>query len=1609
MVNLLTGDFNFNLPILEVPGPEGNFAIPLSYHAGIGPEQEASWTGLGWNINAGAIARNINQFPDDASGEEQYVTAQDFTGTTGWNRVFNHPFRDDWNSQTGYHGNINLLDLIEVDFGNRTDVGIGGIHVADGGVSVDPVQFIQAGATVATMGMGAVGTGFATVAKQAAIDLTINAAVSFAMPINTPGAPTAGSWSYSKATTGRSYQAHWKTSLLFGTPIVSRKKSWKIWLDHTRVEDMNGVLYLQSAEETPGGSLNVLTNNVNKTRKSFSRVNYEGATSDINFAISSGSYNTQSPPTVLATDSYLVNAPGVSGSIKPYRLEAGSVAMPKEMSEFYSSFNLMPYLDYKVPFIYEGGISNKYYHHVGNNTSNPFGYVYGMDIDIGQGAWDYKLDDAIFGSANSERIRQDIEPIKKVPQGNHIEWVKNDDITFGTVQTGQWPSGFIDFLSGEGLGASDRYAFRIKTSDNATAYKISYSASIINFTSATQIPVKDPSFLQQLSNNVPLRITISSSSPVASITVNATIVSTNSTAVTINSMPDLAQFIGRSVNLLLEYDSKPDMSNGIGGFTITSADGTGYHFALPVYGYDERSEMISISDANKRSIVSRYFPFAYTWLLTAITGPDFIDRNGNQMVDVDDWGHWVKFNYGRHQSATDYEWRIPYTGEIVSSEGTVKGYERGKKQLYYLNSIETRSHVALFMKSERADGVSAQGGIAPLRLDEICLLQRKHYEQLYPDYAISKFSNKVDVLCQTSQFAPSGVRNFVNRNCVKRVCFNYDYSLCKNTPNTIVASNPQKGKLTLKSISIRGRNDLKVVPDYKFEYTSNQNYNSSAWDGWGMNGGGRLVNQQFESGSDWSLSKIITPLGGEISVNYERDTYSSISGEQILDTPIGYGKANFADGPEAFRTIHRQDDGYFNVGDDIVITQGSALYTCPANFSYSSPFSGQYTVASVNPTSITLTSDFVNSGCGSNGIFIEDITASITKVLRHKKGGNLRVGSVVITDETGKESKQRYLYTTEDGFSSGVVSVEPEYIRTNNFYFYDYLRYPQTPVIYGRVSVLNGKLSSDDDYYSKQVFEFKTPHQDQLIFAPTDQGSTSHIFKKLFKFIDRTSEIGKLKSVKIYNKNGMTAESQLTYTSQVSSGGGNYNGVYSEGTLMSDFSSVSGGSSFAYRINRTTVVTHPYTIKKITNSKDGFVSYTENLDWDLLTGKVLQKVDKSSLGVYIKTVIKPAYKETAYAELGSKAYNTSIVNNRNMLLADAATYQYRSDASGSNLRLIGAEIQTWKKNWDNYRHYNGTGYIDLNEQVSINNPVWRKGPAYVWKGDYSLIAASTDGTYTFSPSDEFNFSTTPSNLWQYTGEILRFDHFGMPLESKDMNDIHSSVKLGYNDQIVIAAASNAEYNEMAFSSAEDIYGDKPFFGGEIAIGNGTVKYLSKGQTTTTHTGDAIVSLPSSGYSFKYKTTGLKAGKRYRASVWTNSVSGRIYYKINGSEELSDPPSPAKLVNGWYRIDLELSKTSDFDLEIGVKSLADGVYFDDFRFQPSESVMVCYVYPPSDFTFTASSPIFSNYTYVLDNQNLYTKFEHNERGVLTKTYKESLKHGVKLLTESKENFRRFTIE
>lgn len=71
MVNTFTGSFAYNIPIIDIPGPEGSgYAMSLAYDQGAGMETEASWVGFGWNLSPGAINRNKRGFADELNGEK---------------------------------------------------------------------------------------------------------------------------------------------------------------------------------------------------------------------------------------------------------------------------------------------------------------------------------------------------------------------------------------------------------------------------------------------------------------------------------------------------------------------------------------------------------------------------------------------------------------------------------------------------------------------------------------------------------------------------------------------------------------------------------------------------------------------------------------------------------------------------------------------------------------------------------------------------------------------------------------------------------------------------------------------------------------------------------------------------------------------------------------------------------------------------------------------------------------------------------------------------------------------------------------------------------------------------------------------------------------------------------------------------------------------------------------------------------------------------------------------------------------------------------------------------------------------------------------------------
>ena len=203
---------------------------------------------------------------------------------------------------------------------------------------------------------------------------------------------------------------------------------------------------------------------------------------------------------------------------------------------------------------------------------------------------------------------------------------------------------------------------------------------------------------------------------------------------------------------LLKYDkvTSIDRENSairdqIGEFSVVNEDGKTYIYGLPVYSKSERSynyfingvqckienrdrvttnsvltngENGTISDLKKVG-QSDDTPYANNYLLTAILDQDYVDVD-NDGPDEDDLGGWVKFSYEKvfgdqniNNDNTWYKWRMPYSGlnympnDVIENIDDMGAVSMGYKEVYYLKSIETKTHVAEFNLKKRNDCLPA--------------------------------------------------------------------------------------------------------------------------------------------------------------------------------------------------------------------------------------------------------------------------------------------------------------------------------------------------------------------------------------------------------------------------------------------------------------------------------------------------------------------------------------------------------------------------------------------------------------------------------------------------------------------------------------------------------------------------------------------------------------------------------------------------------------------------------------------------------------------------------------------------------------------------------------
>ncbi len=1673
MVNLLTGDFSFNMPILEVPGPEGGFSLPLSYASGIGLDQEASWVGLGWSMNAGAITRSIVEYPDDAKGETFVIHRGNDDVERGWRASIPAIGQIGWNNNVGHHGTISILGLAGASYSNGSLSGgnLVGVHFNSKNVTVDPVGVAMAIMTIMSMGATAAAAEGAKVAgallKDAAVSAGMEAAMTAAVGVPVPDFNIGGYWKLSQR----------KENKLFYT-------NYWVWLDQTRYEDMYGTFYLgdmpttASTEVTPRVRGPIQPGSMVTTYAPLyvepSAFGDQGAASDMHYHWDGRPYEKTVNPTSIAKDQFSVMGAGVSGSIEPYRLDVGSLAMPRLMTEKHKKIAIGKFLssdDYKVQFKYKGILSNNYFHHVGgvkNGSAYDFdleGDQYGIVAEVANQDPNinehitYKFSDPILSVYDTDHVGNLIESDRsglndaKLAQSLQVEWYTHEEILNGTAE-------IIDCF--KEIGGRSDFMFAKSIFPNVPIVKVTGDNFDQIYVGKDGVKHFKAGSFGDASCKVNIEI---KKACIDGLDINITEEKIEAYVISKGTDYIKVQFInevikcsgGYSTNIFTKESHVVSnlpltiAPHTIGGFTVRNPNGLLYHYSLPVYDYNYLNYMQNKDDEDDITFMNRVNPFPNTWLLTAITGVDYVDRGPDGpdgILNEYDWGKWIKFSYGK--TIDDYNWRLPYKDMLLSSDNSNYTYTSGQRQQYYLNTIETRSHVALFIKSKRNDGkefISMTSGVLPgfsrpaesLKLDEIVLLEKSDYLNLQNNYNFS-FSNEIWDQCKRESLKevldPSDINNdirdYIENNLLKKIKFNYSYDLCPGTLNSFTLKNSAgvlncvmigdyTGKLTLESVSTYGRNGFKVIPDYEFSYSNNKNYHPNRWDGWGMYTIESTTRTATNEGVAWNLTSIKNPLGSVLSIEYERDDYAHIAGQQLDRGGVGINSYYNPGFWEYSSNKIFISGGDFKTGDNVYIKYNVNLYPTGQCQEPAFNTSGAYytTVTSVSNDGITVQPKApfpmpeVIRNCPSwypsGGTY-----GSITKVKDiNKKGDKVRVAAISTQDDDNKVFKTRYLYTSNaDGLSSGVVAKEPNNYNSGFDKLFDW---PFTPVLYGTVTVLNGVGENDSDYLSKQVYQFETPDISMIKLNETFYDNEKVVKRRYLEgnsFIKKylneklttvkytldinTSTVGRIKSVTTYdNSNQIIGETNFNYTDNKTEN--DHLGVYTEGSIMIEkfdgAPNIEEGDVIMvydneiHRASRTTKRYYPSVLKSVTSTKDGFVSKTINNKWDFITGNVTNVISEDPMGLKFETVTVPAYH--VYPDMGPVTVSS---NNSHMLSQQAESYTYMLDDNNSRIGLFGAGVQTWKKDWNNYREFASGAYQDSDTE---NHAVWRKSGNYFWKGDLNHLNAN--GSYSLNNFSPFEYETSINPGWQTSGQIVRYDHYSMPVEVMDGTGIYSSIRMGHDHKRKIVEAGAAAYHEMTYCGAEDYNLATGYLEGEVSKGN-----VAAITATKTHTGNKAImtSANSKGFIYKMDASGITEAKHYRLMVWaheTNISNAKLYYKKDNADPVYISYDPAMKSGEWYLLHATFPlETNTQTLEVGCYNSGGGeIYFDDFRFQPLQSGSVAYVYDEH-----------GNISHMLNNDNLYTRYVRNKAGQIEATYVEVIDPHVreKIISSTENNYR-----
>jgi hypothetical protein len=862
MVDLFTGDYNYNIPLLDVEG----YPINLAYHSGTSAEDEASWVGLGWNINPGVINRGMRGLPDDFNGDKVTRTTNikpNKTWTVG-TQLFSSEL-------AGFPIPVGAPTL-SLRYNNYRGLGINYTPLS--------VNFFKG------MAKGATPESVLGLTPKVGFSLSLDSQDGLGVDLNL---------SFSKRLSDSEKKEESSVSYKVGTSFNSRSglKGMSYGLSYDRTRRTSQTKTIEYTDLN--GNKQTATVGVKRTANS-----------------SHSSLSGQHSFTALSYSPYSLN------NFKNF-----SVGMSLKVGGAVKFFNQFPlnihggYSEQKLDNPYEelpayGFIYSQNSQVDGRRTlmdfnrESPAPFVSGKSTDLSPVSFTHDIYSVTGQGVGGSYIpyRREVGMVRDAPSTCNNSSVADEissvsvnggvDVAFGDIVKGGLNIGLtlVDAYSGpwmDGKGndlEADHLKFQGNDQDENVFFKASGDALAIETgekeifrshhahrigltenTSNLEKPVK--ALLDGILTE-PRRASRSKrNQPIQFITNKEVVHYGFPTGFWLGGIE--AELNHKNVLSVLSDDdilewTKNRKDDHIAQIIVYKPDGTRYVYGLAAYnntqvevtfnvgevassdglvGYEPST---GINSVRNQQGTDNYFQktetpaYAHSFFLTAILSPDYVDLSNNGVSD-DDLGSATKFIYARTSSA--FKWRAPMTsgkqanhnpGLIADAEAGYSASERddkasyvyGEKEIWHLHKIESRNYVAEFElgggqeDDQRYDNKPAneQNGQIDFGLGWTRYLK-----------SISLFSKKQKIINPTPSpisdqyssdaLARSGDILNILKLPLKKVHFNYDYALCQQTPNSnsTMEKRGEKGKLTLRSIYFTSGNLTNAKLNlYQFDY-----------------------------------------------------------------------------------------------------------------------------------------------------------------------------------------------------------------------------------------------------------------------------------------------------------------------------------------------------------------------------------------------------------------------------------------------------------------------------------------------------------------------------------------------------------------------------------------------------------------------------------------------------------------------------------------------------------------------------------------------------------------------------------------------------------------------